>query len=161
MPKVNFGRFAKALEDPAYVAVGVGVLGFQRAQVCRRSLERQVKGLLGEVGAAGPFGFVFGERKVPPSPPRSSPVADVVGDALGDFLGEFRHMVDDVQDAVNGIAPGLAEHLPREAQDFMKAATDLANDLPREARGMLSEAVAIGRFALHALRSPVARRAYP
>ncbi len=35
----------KALEDAAYVSVGLGVLALQRAQVRRRELERQLAGL--------------------------------------------------------------------------------------------------------------------
>ena len=37
MPDVN-----KALQDAAYVAVGLGVIGFQKAQVRRRELARLV-----------------------------------------------------------------------------------------------------------------------
>jgi hypothetical protein len=36
--------------DAAYVAVGLGVLGFQRAQVRRRELRQQVEAQLGETG---------------------------------------------------------------------------------------------------------------
>jgi hypothetical protein len=42
MADMNFDRVAKALEAPAYVAVGFGVLAFQRAQVRRRELQRQI-----------------------------------------------------------------------------------------------------------------------
>jgi hypothetical protein len=40
--EMNLGKVARALETPAFVAVGFGVLGFQRAQVRRRELERQM-----------------------------------------------------------------------------------------------------------------------
>ena len=36
--------------DAAYVAVGLSVLGFQRAQVRRRELQQQVEAQLGETG---------------------------------------------------------------------------------------------------------------
>lgn len=39
----------KALEDAAYVSVGLGVLALQRARVRRRELERQVATLADEV----------------------------------------------------------------------------------------------------------------
>ena len=36
----------RSLQDAAYVVVGLGVLGFQRAQVARRDLARQLPGLV-------------------------------------------------------------------------------------------------------------------
>ena len=39
LPKV---RLPKLLEDGAYVAVGTAVLGFQRAQVARRAVEKRL-----------------------------------------------------------------------------------------------------------------------
>jgi hypothetical protein len=39
MAQLTLGRLAR---DSAYVAVGFGVLGFQRAQVARRSLEKRL-----------------------------------------------------------------------------------------------------------------------
>jgi hypothetical protein len=42
MAELSFGKMAGALEGPAYVAVGFGVLAFQRAQVRRRQLQRQI-----------------------------------------------------------------------------------------------------------------------
>jgi hypothetical protein len=42
----------RALEGSAYVAVGFGVLGFQRAQVRRRELQREVQLRLTGLGSA-------------------------------------------------------------------------------------------------------------
>jgi hypothetical protein len=42
MADISFAKLASALEAPAYVAVGFGVLAFQRAQVRRRELQRQI-----------------------------------------------------------------------------------------------------------------------
>lgn len=42
----------KALEGSAYVAVGIGVLGFQRAQVRRQELQREVRRRLAGLGSA-------------------------------------------------------------------------------------------------------------
>ena len=38
----------KTLQDAAYVAVGVGVLGFQRAQVRRQEVRKQLQGYVGD-----------------------------------------------------------------------------------------------------------------
>jgi hypothetical protein len=49
MADMSIGKVARALEGPAYVAVGFGVLGFQRAQVRRRELQRRMSRLAGAV----------------------------------------------------------------------------------------------------------------
>lgn len=57
MPDMNFPAFDinkaateinNALRDGAYVAVGLGVLGFQRAQVHRVELTKQIEAQLGD-----------------------------------------------------------------------------------------------------------------
>jgi len=105
MEDVNFGKVAKALEGPAYIAVGFGVLGFQRAQVRRRELQRRV----GELTVA-------------------------------------------VNRKMSEISDDVAERLPKEASDLLKAAGDFAGDLPREAEGLVEESVALGRFVLRMLQ---------
>jgi len=132
MTEVPLGRFARVLEQPAYVAVGFGVLGFQRAQVCRRSLQRRVGALAGTATAT----------------PKKA------GADLGPVLEPLRKKAEQAAATVVG-------HFPAEAKDFLKAASDLATDMPREARGIVDEAMAVGRFALHVLRAPTARRTYP
>lgn len=41
----------RRLRDPAYTAVGFGVLGFQRAQVRRRELTHQIETVIGPLRA--------------------------------------------------------------------------------------------------------------
>jgi hypothetical protein len=53
----------KALEDAAYVSVGLGVLALQRAQVRRRELERHL------VTLADAFWSQEGSRTGPPQGP--------------------------------------------------------------------------------------------
>jgi hypothetical protein len=118
MADMSFGKVASALEAPAYVAVGFGVLAFQRAQVRRRELQRQIGRLahtLNETYVAGP----------------------------------------------GGLSESIAENLPKEAMDFLNAATGLAHDAPREAGEAVKELIAIGRLVLKMSTSPDGRRAYP
>jgi hypothetical protein len=44
---------SQALKDGVYVAIGLGVLGFQRAQVRRLELTRQLEGWMGQRGETG------------------------------------------------------------------------------------------------------------
>jgi hypothetical protein len=43
----------KLATDAAFVAVGLGVLGFQRVQVRRRELQRQLGGLVDQLSRHG------------------------------------------------------------------------------------------------------------
>lgn len=63
LPQVDIDRVADVAKELTYVAVGFGVLGFQRAQVRRRELERTLGPLL-------------------------SPFADTLADAFGCRRGE-------------------------------------------------------------------------
>jgi hypothetical protein len=110
----SFGRVAKALETPAYVAVGFGVLGFQRAQVHRRQLQHEVARL-----------------------------TNTVNHKLGEVTGD------------------VAERLPREARELLRAAGDLVQDIPREAGEAAKEAVALGRLVLTTSRGAVGRPPVP
>lgn len=46
------GDITKAAQDAAYVAIGLGVIGLQKAQVRRRELQTQFEGLQGQVPIA-------------------------------------------------------------------------------------------------------------
>jgi hypothetical protein len=48
--------FTKVAQDAAYVAIGLGVLGFQKAQVRRRELQTQFEGLQSQLGSVGRLG---------------------------------------------------------------------------------------------------------
>jgi hypothetical protein len=115
---MNLGKVAKALEAPAYVAVGFGVLAFQRAQVRRRELQRQ--------------------------------------------MGQLTHSLNGrVAQGPAGVPGSLAENLPKEARDFLKAAADVACDLPREAGEAAKEVLAIARLMIRTAPGPGGRRSYP
>ncbi len=43
MAEVDMSEVTRTLKDAAYVAVGFGVLAFQKAQVRRRELEKQLE----------------------------------------------------------------------------------------------------------------------
>lgn len=53
-PLPGLGTALRAARDGFYIAVGAGVLAFQRAQVQRRELEAKVGDLLGRSGSAQP-----------------------------------------------------------------------------------------------------------
>lgn len=108
LPTPDLSKALRAAEGPAYVAIGLGVLGFQRAQVYRRALQ---------------------ERAAP------------------------------VRQGLNDLASDAVQHLPEPARDLLDALGRVVTELPAEASALASEAVAIGRFALHAASAPASRLA--
>jgi hypothetical protein len=96
MADVNLGKVAKALEDPAYVAVGFGVLGFQRGQVYRLSMQRQI----GQAATSA-------NRKA----------GEVTEQVVQRFPIEAKDLVEAVSDFLHD--------LPQEASDILKEALAL------------------------------------
>jgi hypothetical protein len=96
MAEVNLARVAKALEDPAYVAVGFGVLGFQRGQVYRRALERRLSRWAGTANQS---------------------VSAVTEDVVGRLPSEAKDLLQ--------AAGEFAHDLPQEAGDLLNEAVAL------------------------------------
>ena len=96
MADVNLAKVAKALEGPAYVAVGFGVLGFQRGQVYRRAFQRRV-----------------------------ARVADAANQSMNAVTEDVvERLPSQAKDLVKA-ASDLANDLPREAGDLLKEAVAL------------------------------------
>ncbi|MGH9184764.1 MAG: hypothetical protein ACRD0U_02940 [Acidimicrobiales bacterium] len=108
----DLGKFVK---DAFYVTVGLGVLGFQKAQVQRREFTQQLKGQVND--AREQFGSVssFLENRV-----------KVVEERL-----------DDVEDRVEDLLDQLEDRLPEQARDVAQQLRKAA----RDARGQLRELV--------------------
>jgi len=96
MADVNFARAAKVLQDPAFVAVGFGVLGFQRAQVFRHALQRRIGGLYDDM----------------------APVRDKVDDIAGEVASRLPPEAVELVKATGS----LAASLPGEARELVKEA---------------------------------------
>jgi hypothetical protein len=177
MADAKFGKIFTTLQGPVYVAVGFGVLGFQRAQVCRRQLQRRFGGATGvadQVVGAVNEKVTAVNHKVTAVNHRvteaavdhligavNRKVAAAAGDvnrkvaaAAGDVNRKVAAAAGDVLGDLFGDATG---QLPDEAKELLKAAGDLASDLPGEAKELFKEAVAIGRFAYRMAQGAAAR----
>jgi hypothetical protein len=95
MADMSIGKVASALEAPAYVAVGFGVLAFQRAQVRRRELQRQI----------GRLAQTLNETLAQNSDGLPGSIAETLPQEAKDFLGA---------------AADLAHDLPREVGETAK-----------------------------------------
>ncbi len=92
MADVNFARAAKVFQDPAFVAIGFGVLGFQRAQVCRHAVQQRIEGLADDMGpwrqmagdAAGGIAAML--------PPEAAELAKATGSLIATLPDEAREL---------------------------------------------------------------------
>src|SRR4249920_2362462 len=95
MPDINLPEFktediTKVLKDALYVGVGLGVIGFQKAQVRRVELTRTVKGQIGE--AKGRVDGISGASE----------------DILGDARDQVQKLVDGAEDRVKLVEERLS-----------------------------------------------------
>ena len=110
-------EITKTARDAAYVVVGLGVLGFQRAQVRRQELQKRLT-----------------ERSA-------------VQGHLGDVRGEVTKRVKDVDEAVEQVigrieatlAP-IEERLPVPARDLAKQAHAQAREVRQQLRKLIHQA---------------------
>lgn len=126
----ELGRTAR---DAAYVAVGFGVLGFQRAQVRRRELVKRLgvaAGLLqqqaerfgGDLSGAGAALQQQLER-----------LGDLPADLSGALL-ELDEAVETVITRLEALVEPLEEHLPAPARDAVKQARVQARSTQQQLR---------------------------
>lgn len=118
---------SQTLKDAAYVGIGFGVITFQRAQVQRQEIKKQLESQLGE--AKGGF----------------SKLSETVEDR-----------VKLLEERLEGVQGQLEAVLAEVEGNLDKALDELATRLPEPARDALATARAAGRDVASQLRSRVA-----
>jgi len=110
-------EITKTARDAAYVVVGLGVLGFQRAQVRRQELQKRII-----------------DRNLVPS-------------HLGDVRGEVTKRVKDVDEAVEQVIGRIEatlvpieDRLPVPARDLVKQAHAQAREVRQQIRKLILQA---------------------
>lgn len=129
-------RLSGLARDAAYVAVGLGVLGVQRAQVQRVELQKR---LASELDRGDPF-----ER-----------LADRIGDQFGELLVEtieearsavtagvqqLDELFEEAGRFVEGALQPIGEQLPPPVREIAQRAQDGAKELGSQIRGLLTSA---------------------
>jgi len=111
-------EITRTARDAAYVVVGLGVLGFQKAQVRRQELQKRL------------------------AEPRTQ-----IEDRLGDVRGGITRKAMDVEEAVEQVIgrieaslEPIEERLPVPARDFVKQAHSQAREARQQLRKLLSTA---------------------
>ena len=92
------------LKDAAYVTIGFGVLAFQRAQVQRQELSKQ----LGDLGTTMEDRFKLVEERLQGLNDQVETVVGPLGEQVEKFLGQVETQVDVVLDDIEGRLPEQA-----------------------------------------------------
>ncbi len=100
----------RSLSDAAYVAVGFGVIAFQKAQVRRRELEKQLAGS-----------------------------SEQFRDQLVQVVGEVEDRIEPLVDALETSLELLEERLPEPAREVVKSARTTAREATDQLRALLGE----------------------
>ncbi|HVF73739.1 MAG TPA: hypothetical protein VM938_01715 [Acidimicrobiales bacterium] len=94
----------QTLKDAAYVAVGFGVIGFQKAQVRRQELRKDLAGRQQELNAQ----------------------VEEYGAKLRDLAGRVEPVVTDLQQRIEPMLDELEGRLPEQAKGFVQQARQAA-----------------------------------
>ena len=116
-------ELSQILKDAAYVGVGFSVLAFQRTQVRRQELLKQLDAQLGDARE--------GVTKL------SETVEDrvkVLEERLEDVQDQVEHVLDQVEDNVERLLDEIAGRLPEQAADAFAGARAAARDVTAQLR---------------------------
>lgn len=122
MAAIDLTDINKTVQDSAYVAVGLGVLGFQRAQVRRRelieALEAQRQQVADTFGSFASFNSLSDQRK-----------------QVTELVELQRKQVDTARDQLRDLARTVDERLAPARQQLETRVDELEQRLPATARG--------------------------
>jgi chaperonin cofactor prefoldin len=119
-PKSTAEDLTKLAKDAVYVTVGLAVIAFQKAQVQRQELRKQVSGQVGDAKAQlQSLTKVFEDR------------VKVVEERLEGVETRFESLLDQ-----------LEERLPEQAREVAKQARTAAKDARTQVRGLVSRGAA-------------------
>ena len=120
MAETPVSDLTKTLKDAAYVVVGFGVIAFQKAQVQRQELRKQVAGQVDDAKTQlQSFTKLFDDR------------VKVVEERLEGVESRFETLLDQ-----------LEERLPEQAREVAKQARTAAKDARTQVRGLVGRGAA-------------------
>jgi len=115
------------LKDAAYVGIGFGVITFQRAQVQRQEIKKQLEAQLGD--AKGGFSKLSGtvEDRV-----------KLLEERFEGVQGQLESVLADVESSVDKALDELATRLPEPARDVFANARSAARDASSQLRARVA-----------------------
>jgi hypothetical protein len=106
---------SKTLKDAAYVAVGIGVIGFQKAQVRRQELRKDLAGRRQELGTQ----------------------VEEYGVLLRDLAGRVEPVVKDLEQRIEPVRAEIEARLPEQAKELVQQARVVAKEAQEQLRARL------------------------
>ena len=115
----------KIVKDAAYVTVGLGVIAFQRAQVQRQELKKQLDTQLVDAREAiSKLTEGMDDRR------------KVVEERVKDLEERF----DDIEERIEQLLDSVEDRLPEQARDVVKQARETAKDAQDQLRTLVARA---------------------
>ncbi len=118
MAELNFDGIAKAAQDAAYITVGLGVIGFQKLQVRRNELEKNLKAQISEARD---------ELKK-------------LGGSLEGQVKSLEERLTAVEQQVDAVLDQLQDKLPDQAAELVAQARTAARDARQQVRSLVTRA---------------------
>lgn len=106
---------SKTLKDAAYIAVGFGVIGFQKAQVRRQELRKDLAGRRQDL----------------------STQVEQYGALLRDVAGRVEPVVKELEQRLDPVLDGLETRLPDQAKELVQQARQAAKEAQQQLRSRL------------------------
>lgn len=164
MPEINFRNvdvekaaadFNEALKEAAYVAVGLGVLGFQRAQVQRVELMKQLEAQLEALGAFSRSLNTQTERYLATAREQLADMRAQVARLSADVIPSDRPDAAAVRSQLTELAKSVDEAVAPVRQQFEEQLDRLEEVLPQTARDLVQSIRGAASSQEQALRSAV------
>jgi len=137
MPEITPDDLTRVAKDALYVGIGLGVIGFQKAQVQRVELTKTLKGQVDE--AKGRI--------------------DGLGASAEDVLGDLKARVEALAGTVDDRVKTVEERLDAVEERFEALLDEVEAKLPEQAREIVAQARVAARDARQQVRTVVSRAA--
>ena len=116
MPEFNPDTVRNTLKDAFYVTVGLGVIAFQRAQVQRQELRKQLESQLGDA-----------RQQI-----------EKAGKTVEDRVKVVEDRLEKVEDRFEKLVDQFEERLPDQARELVKQAREAAKEAQGQLRSLVS-----------------------
>jgi len=133
MPDLSTDDLTKTIKDVLYVGVGLGVIAFQRAQVQRVDLTKQIKAQFGEardqvekMGGGSDDLRAEARRQV-----------ERLADGFDDRVQLVEERLDTIESQFDGLLDQIEEKLPEQARELVKQARDTAKEARSQVRALV------------------------
>ena len=116
LPSIKTDDITKVVKDALYVSVGLGVLAFQKVQVQRQELRKQLKGQVGDARTQLSTVTKLVDERV-----------KLVEERLAGVEGRIEALLDQVEERL----PGQAKEISKQARTAAKDARTQVRDMVR------------------------------